>query len=67
MRRRPVAVGLIVDVAGRRQITSAQDGQRVGFGATHGRTVEATNAEGVRLFTAGLDGFIETNWVLWPG
>jgi hypothetical protein len=67
MRRRPGAVKTIIDVSGRRPITRAQDGGRVAFSTPHGAAVEATNADGVRLFTAGLDGFIEVNWVLWPG
>jgi hypothetical protein len=60
-------VKTIIDVAGRRPLTRAQDGGRVAFSTPHGTAIEATNEDGVRLFTPGLDGFDETNWLVWPG
>jgi len=67
MRTRPAGVATIVDVAGRRRLPQAQDAARVEFSHEYGAVTETTNPEGVRLFVPGRDGFIETNWMVWPG
>ena len=66
MARQPA--GYVKDIAGRKQLTlrEARGGQ-AGFDAAPSGADEQLSPDGRPLFRAGIHGFADTYWVLWPG
>lgn len=66
MPRQPV--GHVKDIAGRKQVTRREArGGQAGFDANVGNASEQLSPDGRPLFRAGVHGFADTYWVLWPG
>lgn len=66
MPRQPA--GYVKDVAGRKQVSRREArGSQAGFDSLPGEADEQLAPSGKPLFRAGIHGFQDTYWELWPG